>query len=62
MVLIFPFVGKAENFSLIPSEACLHVIKILLQIHILDISLIPPLPFLKKASLELKETLPSSYN
>lgn len=29
--LIFAYVGKAENFSLIPSEACLYVIKILLQ-------------------------------
>lgn len=45
---MFPYVGKTENLSLIPSEACLHVIKILLQINILDISLILPLPFLKK--------------
>lgn len=48
MVLVFPCVGKTENLCLTPFEACLHVIKSLLQINILDISLALPLSFLKK--------------
>lgn len=58
MVLVFPCVGKIENLCLTPSEACLHVIKSLLQINILDISLVLPLPFLKKQAENRKKHCP----